>query len=268
MNVNKKIVETRKQKGLTQEDLAELIGVSAQTISKWENAVTMPDILLLPVIANIFEITIDELFNESRKKHFSISMNDIYEEASKELLTVMQKAWWNDNKEYNLSFEKLFEDWVEGLKEVPKTQTAIIKKNGVVYYKDSIGGLILKKPSNGWLSCLSDETANDLLDNLSNNNFIKVLLCMLNKLGVYTVNTISKKCGLCEADSSAILENMVTLGIATKKDLEVENDVVYLYELFCTQKLFHLFAVKIFAAQFINHKDCYHGYSGDGDFYS
>ena len=44
---------------MTQEELADIIGVSSQSISKWENNVTMPDILLLPVIASFFEITLD-----------------------------------------------------------------------------------------------------------------------------------------------------------------------------------------------------------------
>ena len=54
--------ELRKGKGLTQEQLAEMLGVSSQTISKWENEVTMPDIMLLTVIAGCFDITVDELY--------------------------------------------------------------------------------------------------------------------------------------------------------------------------------------------------------------
>lgn len=51
----------RKQKGMTQESLARAIGVSFQTISKWERGETYPDIGLLPAIASFFEITVDEL---------------------------------------------------------------------------------------------------------------------------------------------------------------------------------------------------------------
>ena len=61
MTIGKNIAELRKNSGMTQEQLAETLGVSAQTISKWENEVTMPDIMLLPVIAGCFNITIDEL---------------------------------------------------------------------------------------------------------------------------------------------------------------------------------------------------------------
>ena len=52
----------RKKKGFTQEALAGLIGVSAQSVSKWENSTNMPDISLLPVLADIFQCSIDALF--------------------------------------------------------------------------------------------------------------------------------------------------------------------------------------------------------------
>ena len=63
MKINEKIRQMRKNSGLTQEQLAGRLGVSAQSISKWENEVSMPDITLLPLIAEIFGITIDELFD-------------------------------------------------------------------------------------------------------------------------------------------------------------------------------------------------------------
>ena len=52
MTIGKNIADLRKNSGMTQEQLAETLGVSSQTISKWENEVTMPDIMLLPVLAD------------------------------------------------------------------------------------------------------------------------------------------------------------------------------------------------------------------------
>ncbi|MCK8059010.1 MULTISPECIES: helix-turn-helix transcriptional regulator [unclassified Fusibacter] len=51
----------RGRKGLTQDKLAEILGVSAQAISRWENQMTYPDINLIPAIANFFGISTDEL---------------------------------------------------------------------------------------------------------------------------------------------------------------------------------------------------------------
>ena len=51
----------RKQKDLTQEQLADYMGVSPQAVSRWETAATSPDISALPMLADLFEITVDEL---------------------------------------------------------------------------------------------------------------------------------------------------------------------------------------------------------------
>lgn len=61
MTLGKRIMHNRKRLGLTQEQLAERMGVSAQAVSKWENDQSCPDITLLPKLAEIFEISVDEL---------------------------------------------------------------------------------------------------------------------------------------------------------------------------------------------------------------
>ncbi len=62
MELGKRIKQLRLKAGLTQEQLAEKTGVGAQAVSKWENAVAMPDITLLPELAEIFGVSIDDLF--------------------------------------------------------------------------------------------------------------------------------------------------------------------------------------------------------------
>jgi len=52
----------RGQKGMTQEQLAELLGISHQSVSKWESGITIPDVMLLPELAKIFHVSIDDIF--------------------------------------------------------------------------------------------------------------------------------------------------------------------------------------------------------------
>ncbi|MGN1421554.1 MAG: helix-turn-helix domain-containing protein [Eubacterium sp.] len=59
--LGKNIAALRKEKGMTQEELAQMLGVSPQAVSKWENLTSCPDIALLPDIAEIFGVTVDEL---------------------------------------------------------------------------------------------------------------------------------------------------------------------------------------------------------------
>ena len=61
-SIGRNIQCLRKAKGVTQEKMAQQIGVTFQAISKWENEYTLPDIMLLPVIADYFGISIDDLF--------------------------------------------------------------------------------------------------------------------------------------------------------------------------------------------------------------
>ena len=59
--IGNRICKFRKMKGLTQEDLAKELGVSAQAVSKWEKDASCPDIGLLPKLCKVLDITSDEL---------------------------------------------------------------------------------------------------------------------------------------------------------------------------------------------------------------
>lgn len=61
ITLGQRIAELRRQKGLTQEALAEALGVTPPAVSKWENSVTCPDILLLPSLARMLGVTVDAL---------------------------------------------------------------------------------------------------------------------------------------------------------------------------------------------------------------
>lgn len=63
MLIGDKIRSLRKRKNITQAQLADALSVSSQSVSKWENHLSVPDISVLPVIARYFGITMDELFN-------------------------------------------------------------------------------------------------------------------------------------------------------------------------------------------------------------
>ena len=62
--IGKKIMCLRKEHNITQMELADKLGISFQAISNWERGNTMPDISKLPELAEIFNISIDELLND------------------------------------------------------------------------------------------------------------------------------------------------------------------------------------------------------------
>jgi len=78
LNINQQIASLRKDKGITQEDLANHLGVTNQTVSKWELAACCPDIQLIPEIADYFNVTIDELFGRTADtSNTDVSINSV-----------------------------------------------------------------------------------------------------------------------------------------------------------------------------------------------
>ena len=61
LNIGRILTENRRRRGITQDELAEYMGVSKASVSKWETAATYPDITMLPRLATYFNISIDEL---------------------------------------------------------------------------------------------------------------------------------------------------------------------------------------------------------------
>ena len=72
MNIGNNIKQLRQQKNLTQEQLAEKLGISYQAVSKWETGANTPDIAFLPKIAALFGISIDALFSDHIMDHSDI----------------------------------------------------------------------------------------------------------------------------------------------------------------------------------------------------
>ena len=72
MNLSKTISALRAERGMTQERLAELIGVSTAAVSKWECGNSYPDITLLPKLAEIFDVSMDYLFGYRRAEEKTI----------------------------------------------------------------------------------------------------------------------------------------------------------------------------------------------------
>lgn len=80
------IKSNRRERDLTQEELANMLGVTKAAVSKWENRESFPDISLLPRIAQLFHITMDELFDYTleckpvkivNQYNFGLCLNDI-----------------------------------------------------------------------------------------------------------------------------------------------------------------------------------------------
>ncbi len=101
--IGKRIAENRKRKNLKQDELAEMLGVSAQAVSKWENDLSCPDISLLPQISEIFGISLDELIGGKKEKStVLITPEEERKDIDKMILRVIVDSAQGDKVRINL----------------------------------------------------------------------------------------------------------------------------------------------------------------------
>ena len=106
MNFGQIITKYRRAMGLTQEGLAQRLGVTNQAVSKWENGVTSPDISLLPDISRYFGITVDELLQAEK-----IDEREYFEECSRH-----SEALFRNGKR-----KEILPIWLEAHKTLPNS---------------------------------------------------------------------------------------------------------------------------------------------------
>ena len=135
MEFGTKIKALRNKRGITQEALAKAMGVTPQTVSKWENDVTMPDVALLPELSVFFGITIDELFSLNAKKQMERIENRIYEAG------LLSETEATQMEETLREFAKTPEDKAQALSliaEIHLNQAEIHKRMGAELAKEAL----------------------------------------------------------------------------------------------------------------------------------
>lgn len=104
MNLGNNLYQARKKKGLSQEDAAEKLGVSRQTISKWETDETLPDIRQAKQLSMLYGLSLDELIS------FDVEMQEIQDVIDRISDEVTEKIDWTEawSKKYPIlaSYQK------------------------------------------------------------------------------------------------------------------------------------------------------------------
>ncbi len=101
--IGKRISEYRKKKNLKQDELAEMLGVSPQAVSKWENDLSCPDISLLPELSRILGVSIDEIVQGKKEEPIvSILPEEQRKDIDKLMLRIVVDSEEGDRVRVNL----------------------------------------------------------------------------------------------------------------------------------------------------------------------
>ena len=101
--IGKRISEYRKKKNIKQDELAEMLGVSPQAVSKWENDLSCPDISLLPELSRIFGVSIDEIVQGKKEEPIvSVLPEEQRKDINKLMLRIVVDSEEGDRVRVNL----------------------------------------------------------------------------------------------------------------------------------------------------------------------
>lgn len=239
------IAKLRHERGMTQESLAETLCVSPQTISKWENSVNLPDVQMLPLIADVFGVRVDALFGREEKPTiFSPERAcDSAVEAVKRVVAGLGESEWESREAWWKRYNSL-------LREDERMRSAILCGHEVVYVREAVGALALRRPKGGWHTLLTSDSALRTINLLANADFRKALAFVLEQ-GVLNF-TLPFLCGKIGAEDAEALECcLMDSGLFEVRELMVDERPMKFYSLVSAwERLLALMAALTYCAEY------------------
>lgn len=203
----------RKQKGRTQEELAEIFGVSSQSVSKWELGINCPDITLLPKIADYYRVSIDELLGYKPMS----SINSIYIDV-KSLIESSENKIDDAYKISRLAVALIYE------KERKQAERLLVgKRDYSLAYGQEKKGLTICSDESVFISSFVDLRDYDIttirkvayyLNKISDLNTLKVIFALFNlhvknkEVDSFSINEIMEETKLDDTCVNKALNNI------------------------------------------------------------
>ena len=249
--LSQNIKRLRLEKNLTQEQLASMLGISAQAVSKWETTDTYPDGALLVPLAKALEISLDELFEND-----AVSMAD----TSKKIMLLIRKTPQEDRfhlaRDIGWQIERgLFGGLAEyGMKydpdEIKNLKHASYILNDYGFTMISNGNepffSVFPEPENGFGDFLNNkEELMRIFSALSDCDTMAALLYLYHQKEKYIFESgvLVRECGIAEEKISDVMQNLKRLHIVDRSDCVVNGEKRTLYTSRPDHKLIALFLI-------------------------
>lgn len=264
MSIAENIARLRKARGMTQECMAEMIGVSSQTISKWETGTTWPDVSLLPIIADLFGVTIDALYGREGRQ------NLLPENAVENVIEYVRRTFAGVC--YHPELDGEFEDQLKQYKKVmladPRQRSVIENDRDVLYFREALGAVALRKPVSGWSSLFAEEGNLDILRLLADVDFRRAMWVIISRRMLnFTLPSLAKAAEAADVEHlGAMIESS---RLFEKRELLIDEQSLVFYAL--TQgetKLHLLYAVLMFAQELLTYESVHYCFIGNSNYFT
>ena len=273
--IGEKIAKYRKHKGYTQEQLGELVGVSGQAVSKWENG-GVPDTYLLPTISKALDVSIDALFGVEKKiSDYSQDeiLDDLFEfcfqnthckDNGIDLFKFLFETIWTVQSAYfGNESRPLLKDVVDKYRGNQQITSQIINDDGTTY---------LSLVENFPFFCAVSDTPEISKKLLSEKNFSEFFSLLASEDGMkaivftqsttessqYTADMIAKKIGITLERFLEIEPLLVKYGLLNEDSLTLDDSIIKVYHKWSNPEIRPLLMM---AYQFINARQCYYDFT-------
>ena len=239
MSLSQNIKRLRLEKGMTQEQLANLLGVSAQAVSKWETSETYPDGALLVPIAEVLGVSLDVLFDYRMNSMEDISeriQHLIRDTPRKKRFHLVRDLCWQMEKglfffpEQKELVEKYFPDEICNQKQ----SSCILSDYGFTHISNGRAPFFSVFPE--YEDCFSDvigdgEKIRELFEALSSPEAMRVILfihrCEANY--IFEAEVLAQACEIELSEAKTILKHLVKWRLVSFERMDIDGEQRVLY---------------------------------------
>lgn len=216
INISKNIADLRKQKGITQEQLAIALNVSPQAVSKWETNTSQPDTQTLPLIADFFGVSIDYLYYGKE-----ITYDEIYEKVFQKikiLPTQMSKQAYEDAlKIFGYAHHGISWGNLKGRDTIYNEPAHISNENGLSLLSGKGYGAILTRTFFESINTDTVEFAQTILPVLSVKNNLLVCMAIISMSDI-SFGEMQEKLGFDDGTLRASLDELIKSKLVIEKE--------------------------------------------------
>ncbi len=261
MSLSQNIKRLRIEKGMTQEQLANLLGVSAQAVSKWETSETYPDGALLVDMASILDVSLDELFDSKTcsMKDISTRIRRIVAKTpTEERFNLARDICWQIEKSLFNCCMEIGEGYSPDEIKTQKQSSYILNEYGFTHVSNGTAPFFSVFPvsADSTSEVIGDgEEMRRVFEALSSPDTMRAVLLVFRKEPnfVFEAEVLSN---LCEIDADRIdkvLCDLSLLRLIFKREVEIDGEMRSLYYT-CPRHL--IVALMLFAHE-LNYKGSY-----------